>query len=215
MKARPILFNGAMVNVILDGSKTQTRRVVKPQPVFVCKKTAEHLGQPVISKAPNWDLENFIKSPYGKVGDQLWVRETWNHDCYPYPISDNPIFHYRADYFDDPLGADLELSKDGIRRKWFPSIHMPRKASRIQLEITDIRVERLNEISECDAKAEGITPNDVRQMWLFGATIEDRAAIYKHAAVEPFRTLWESINGEGSWATNPWVWVIEFKVIKP
>lgn len=196
MKQRPILFKAEMVNAILMGLKWQTRREIKPQPVYVCKKSAEHLGQPAISKAANWDDENFIKCPYGKIGDQLWVRETWNHDCYPYPISDNPIIHYRADYLDDPLGADLELSQDGIRRKWMPSIFMPRKASRILLEITNIRVERLNDISRGDCMAEGCPfPNIAKET--------DPKAWYMD--------LWETINGKESVNKNPWVWVIEFQ----
>lgn len=192
MKERPILFSASMVQAILAGTKTQTRRVVKPQP-------------------PNGLLLElwYGVCPYGKVGDQLWVRETWNHDCYPYPISDNPIIHYRADYLDDPLGADLELSKDGIRRKWMPSIYMPRKASRIQLEITNVRVERLNDISEADAVSEGVEIKVKRIVKPYSNPVE----YLKIPAVEWYRDLWESINGAGSWAANPWVWVIEFKRI--
>ncbi|MGR2681599.1 HNH endonuclease [Chromobacterium haemolyticum] len=102
-------------------------------------------------------------------------------------------------------GAELEIIEPDTPTDRIPTI---------LLEITDIRVERLQDISEADAKAEGITPQQVRQMWLFGASAEERAAIYKRAAVEPFRELWEQINGAGSWNANPWVWVIEFKKVE-
>jgi hypothetical protein len=100
---------------------------------------------------------------------------------------------------------------DNLRTTCKPSIHMPRWASRILLEIVSVRVERLQDISEADARAEGITPHEVRQFAIFGASEEERAAIYRDAAVGPYRGLWQQINGPGSWDANPWVWVVEFK----
>src|SRR5690606_25633086 len=99
----------------------------------------------------------YFNCPYGEVGDYLWVRETWNHSNYPYgPYDSDCLIFYRADYDNDLLDADRKKSSDGIRRKWKPAIHMPRSASRIRLEIMNIRVERLQDISEEDVIAEGI-----------------------------------------------------------
>jgi hypothetical protein len=210
MKERPILFSSPMVNAILEGRKTQTRRIVKgiPDNAVQVKYYGPYTdGLYASGSAPRTGLANSlgwfipglgdlwpcndserIKCPYGKPGDRLWVRETWNHSNFPFgPYEENCDVFYRADYFDDPLGPDLELSEDGIRRKWKPSIYMPRSASRITFEITSVRVERLKEISDADCKAEGSV-----------------------GRVE-YSLLWESINGTGSWDRNTWVWVLEFK----
>lgn len=222
MKELPILFSPPMVRAILDGSKTQTRRVVKlPDNA----RDVQYYAPPSGRSQPGWadpgvnywtpdisgaTVSNHIDPcPYGQSGDRLWVRETWNHENYPYgPDDPDCCFFYRADYLDDPLGPDLELSEDGIRRKWIPPIHMPRWASRIDLEITGVRVERLNSISEQDAIREGAPgyeegtdapPPDEFHEWCYRSS---------------FRRLWESINGPGSWDANPWVWVIEFRRIK-
>lgn len=178
-KERPILFSGPMVRSILSGEKTQTRRIVK-MPIhdrdFGCELAGNEIGQ----------LEAHQLCPYGRPGDRLWVRETW---------SQHPQFAdiaYRAD------GEEFEDS-DGFlwQPKWKPSIHMPRRESRITLEITGVRVERLQNISEADATAEG-TPHSLHLP--AGRT-----------AVENYYHLWECINGDGSWDANPWVWVIEFR----
>ena len=130
--------------------------------------------------------------PYGKPGDRLWVRETW-HDA---SSSLHSCALYRAD------GIDLHWDK------WTPSIHMPRWASRITLEITSVRVERLQDISEADALAEGIPSIDTPGAWTLPIPANPNLpAIYLGA----FCKLWESINGPGSWAANPWVWAIEFR----
>ena len=191
MKERPILFSAPMVQAILDGRKTQTRRVVKPQPT-------EFVGGPGVtlqdgSPAPLIPLDDSVEPygreiacPYGKPGDRLWVRETW-HDA---SSSLHSCALYRAD------GIDLHWDK------WTPSIHMPRWASRITLEITSVRVERLQEISEADAQAEG---------WTRRPEVSTDPQVHKEAARDWFMGLWESINGPGSWDTNPWVWVIEFR----
>lgn len=199
MKERPILFSAPMVNAILDGKKTQTRRILKfpenvrvetvyrwrPAPVAGYGVKGEYVPLNVnggISTKAFHD--HSIPCPHGKVGDQLWVRETWFH-----PHKESPSKHnlsYRAD------GDALH--------KWYPSIHMPRWASRIQLEITDIRVERLQDISDDDALEEGVDRTNTS---------------IKGYARQRFQNLWQKINGVDSWDQNPWVWVIEFERIKP
>lgn len=196
MKERPILMNGAMVRATLDGSKTQTRRIVKGIALEWLQDgfTPEYVALP----------ENG-NSPFGYVGDRLWVREAfaetrihqsaWPATTYVYRECDN-----RTDY-----GGP-----------WKPSIHMPRAASRITLGITNVRIERLNDISEDDAKAEGadclITANCTPQSRaLLDMPLMDDTAPYRNG----FALLWESINGDGSWTANPWVWVIENNVVKP
>ena len=170
MKERPILFSGPMVRALLDGSKTQTRRVIKPRHLAFFNQNAAAMLN-------DW---NERPLPYGKPGDRLWVRETW-HDA---SSSLHSCALYRAD------GIDLHWDK------WTPSIHMPRWASRITLEITSVRVERLQDISEADAQAEGITSAECLECDGF---------------VNAFSKLWEQINGPGSWDANPWVWAIEFR----
>ncbi len=166
MKERPIMFTGPMVRAILDGRKTQTRRVIRPQPRWV--------GDPGIPfRTEDADPKGIIQCPYGKPGDQLWVRETW-------APNEGDVLAGKAFYRAD---------NNTIVERWRPSIHMPRWASRITLEITKVRVERLQDISEEDAKAEG--------------------SAYR----TEFRDIWRSIYGDGSWAHNPWVWVIEFRRI--
>jgi len=179
IKERPILFSGPMVRAILDGRKTMTRRVIKYPAV-----TVEHdriiAGRFIDPKTGCVDGQfDVIACPYGQPGDRLWVRETYN-SCGGKPF-------YRA---------DGELHPDW---KWRPSIFMPRWASRITLEITAVRVERLKDITIEDAQAEGVTPLGVE-----GDGRRWRAA---------FRELWDSLNakrGHG-WGANPWVWVISFK----
>ena len=176
MKERPILFSGQMVNAIRDGRKRQTRRKHKGRLDLDFKNTIAAVS---------------IDCPYGKPGDKLWCRETWA------PHSDMPRSAiYRCD-----RGGDYQ---DNVTPnfRWRPSIFMPRWASRILLEITAVRVERLQDISEEDAKAEGSAPLDDSEVGRFGPFVTE------------YRTLWESINGQGSWEANPWVWVIEFKVLE-
>lgn len=208
MKERPILFSGEMVRAIIDGRKTMTRRVVKPQPEQDTD-CPYHIGTGVERKARI--------CPYGKPGDRLWVRETHTYGDINYTESD-PFadVYYRAD--DICLGVPVseavaetvqewveEKEVSGAGCNWRPSIFMPRWASRITLEITNIRVERLQDISEEDAKREGANGEKHR-----GQGFEH--CIYREA----FRTLWESINAKRgySWESNPWVWVVEFKQIK-
>lgn len=186
VKERPILFSAPMVRAIQAGTKTQTRRV--------CKGAAlQWLGE---GFAPDFvALQSNAMCPYGQSGDRLWVREAFqamgNAELHAEPI------FYRADQYRD----------DGFHR-WTPSIHMPRWASRITLEIVSVRVERLNEISEQDAQAEGIAPMQFHDgRWLS----EHAKGMNFPSATAAYRDLWESINGPGSWDANPWVWVVEFR----
>ena len=209
MNSRPSLFSVPMVRAILEGRKTQTRRVIKEADNGVT--TTMEDGTPYYcDEAGNW---NERSSPYGEKGDQLWVREAW---CYPATSRKNPRLdyplrdiEYRADVgiMRYPLGGNYAVQDRDF--KWKPSIHMRRSDSRITLEITDIRFERLNSISESDAVAEGIVYDPYWKSSKYeGGTICENA-------VTAFSELWESINGVGSWNANPWVWVVEFKKVKP
>lgn len=201
MKSHPILFQGDMVRALLDDSKTQTRRIFKPDRMTwdANGRYTTHAmrgGELSITGSGPFKPNDWLHyCPYGQPGDQLWVRETF---CPIYPQDPTynggqPIeYDYRATYkHGDRLGDSL-----GIKKVWKPAIHMPRVASRILLEIVSVRVERLQDISESDAQAEGV--------------YTDPAC----PAYEGYRTLWEQINGPGSWDLNPWVWVVEFKVVK-
>ncbi|WP_257819798.1 hypothetical protein [Burkholderia glumae] len=165
MKERPILFSAPMVRAIIEGRKTQTRRVVKPQPPADAREVITfHHPDP---RTHYWGFDGGSlldwcqPCPYGEVGDRLYVRETWQHSNHPLgPYEDGCLVFYRADYMDDPHGPDGEKSPEGKYREWRPSIHMPRSASRITLEITGVRVERLHDISEGDAIAEGAVFTD-------------------------------------------------------
>ena len=156
-----------------------------------------------------------LKSPFGKTGDQLWVRETWRHTASSLDearaitedVMSGSAVDWRADYIDRLIKTG-EFTRNTAEvacdfETWKPSIHMPRWASRIQLEIVDVRVERLNEIGESDAIAEGVSN--------FGNITDQSTGEIDRDAVDAYRDLWESINGPGSWDANPWVWVIEFR----
>lgn len=217
MKERPILFSGPMVCAILSGTKTQTRRLIKQQPEFNdsgCWYPVRPYGKGYQHSLHYASEGHFRKGasadwcPYGQPGDRLWVRESFQilesfYDSWtggteldewkgPMPKAQAPGMHlsFAADGADSPAG-------DG---PWRPSIHMPRWASRITLEIVSVRVERLNDISEADALEEGITYNDI-----------PNNGLDPMRARRWFRGLWEQINGAGSWDANPWVWVVEFR----
>lgn len=217
MKERPILFSGPMVRAILEGRKTQTRRVVKPQPpVWLEKDLWYGRGTNVLpghksffattpsGRTANVDYQP--KCPYGQPGDRLWVREAWSkalHGCGVEllerwePGKEGP-FGVGAIYAATPHpGYSVG--------KWKPSIHMPRWASRITLEITGVRVERLQDISEADAQAEGVEGPAYPSVE--GGWIRDSNALWAGG----YAALWESINGPESWDANPWVFVVEFK----
>lgn len=213
MIERPILFSGEMVRAIIDGRKTQTRRICKKEVQF------DTNGDPFFFVPENAiDDESFGKwvgideySPHGRVGDRLWVRENFrflkSHDRQsPSSLSPISVVFYESD-------AVISIPCDAGRMR--PSIHMPRWASRITLEITDIRVERLQDITECDAIAEGV--ERVNQCGILRCCgYKDHTGNrggFMHAK-KSFETLWDSINADRApWSSNPWVWVIEFKRI--
>ncbi|MGZ8220036.1 MAG: hypothetical protein ACXWT0_00160 [Methylobacter sp.] len=219
MKERSILFNTEMVRAILDERKVQTRRVIKPQPTKILKRnpasaSLEFCKWPAVQGSFDPDsgyLDRPLLCPYGNKNDRLWVRETYQG---PLVSEDEQSDYYaNSDKYRSPKyceykadgGATPEFmtGDDDLVCRWRPSIHMPRWASRIILEITNIRVEKLQDISEEDAEAEGIS-------WLSDSFEHDRTAeLLTPSAIYSF--LWESINGAGSWDANPWVWVIDFK----
>lgn len=223
MKTRPILFSGAMVRALLEGRKTQTRRIVKPQTAIITDDMARGFGirPPEVENTPS------IACPYGKPGDLLWIREThayqWPENCY-----DGRVYPSDEDDLSAMYGRPIKLSECDIiyaatdreavwmgddgepcSPKWKPSIHMPRWASRITLEIIDVRVERLNDISESDAQAEGIWHCESGYWWW---DVKNQKQSYFQHARYAYQGLWDSINGADSHLANPWVWVIEFKV---
>lgn len=217
MTERSIIFSGPMVRAILTGSKSQTRRVVKFKPWHQIEERDDGTPWPWMYDDDR-AADHWAPCPHGQPGDRLWVREAWAAHLEDEVPSDRPrgprhtmgipaqperksFVFYRAD---GPL-----LHPDGYPSSWYPSIHMPRKYSRITLEITGVRVERLQDISEDDAKAEGIEPAAVPGSWrLYG---RDTNGDMDRSPRVSYRSVWESLHGPGAWAANPWVWVIEFK----
>ena len=222
MKERPILFSAPMVRALLDGSKTQTRRIIKGQApdwatftdeeyadgrefFMVCGEKEPSGLRPILAAA---------HCPYGQAGDRLWVRETFS-DIYGAGGDEarrKEEVMYRADGETDPYV---------IGGRWTPSIHMPRWASRILLEIVSVRVERLQDCSRKDAIAEGI--HRYEHVWRDSEyPLDDVAyepvkgwATRYSCPIQAYQALWESINGAGNWDANPWVWVVEFKRVTP
>jgi hypothetical protein len=233
MTERPILFNAKMVRAVLDGRKTQTRRVVKPQPETYNGKPVHDQGR-LHNSGWLYDGQFFIDdgqmmdhlfhevygrkgSPYGGVyadgtADSMWVRETHTWIT----LADNDPWRERATADGclkrHPDGYDVAMiyraDGDEIGSNWRPSIFMPRWGSRITLDLVDVRIERLQDISEADAIAEGVAHN-----WL--AATDDDPPCY--SAVDSCRTLWDSINSKRGygWDINPWVWVVEFDPYTP
>ena len=246
MMERPILFSGPMVRALLDGRKTQTRRVIKGVPSW------DHYGRDImdwglsgihqdtydphnpIEGTDRWHLDvqtdvddhsrRVIRCPYGAPGDRLWVRETWhyiNHQngprglevCVGYPADGDDLPNRPSHLVPDPeRWADKVDAWPYKHRRW-PAIHMPRWASRITLQITDVRVERLNDISRADAIAEGLrlSSAEIEEFWRWPPPLDAPHWLSPPAA---YRWIWEHINGEGSWALNPWVWVVSFEVVR-
>jgi len=214
MKARPILFNAEMVRALLDGQKTQTRRQIKPQPDWISEVSHTHttgpcfwpigsLGQQCGAPIP------FDKCPYGQPGDLLWVRETCAEDV----IGSSSVATYKADdtYLKGVSGCYIDW---WYSRQFCPSIHMPRWASRLTLEITDIRVDRVQDISEEDAKAEGCETDeylDRLEHFECCAPRDLDIPVYPPTIRGEFEYLWNSINS--NWDDSPWVWMVKFKII--
>lgn len=199
MKERPILFSGEMVRAILRGQKTQTRRIAKDvrHPDLGNWYTP---GALVMEGEPQQVIHRAC--PYGQPGERLWVRETFAMDDngdYEWPV-------YRADGSPLPI---LPLSRGPSR--WKPAIHMPKAQARIWLEITGVHLERLQEISNADAQAEGCDHCDPCEHTRQSCTeIGCPGPDYRYG----YRKLWEQLNGPHSWIANPWVWVIEFQQIQ-
>ncbi|OVX10810.1 hypothetical protein [Klebsiella pneumoniae] len=198
MKERGMIFNGEMVRAILDGRKTQTRRPIKwKQTRFTEIGEREDGSKWPWSEDAEHACDFWHPCPFGAVGDRIWVRETF---AALEPGSYEQVKPQEGHCQDLRYAATDRLAKSDadIRGyKWVPSIHMPRWASRILLEITDVRVERLRSMSQDDARAEGVI-----------------AASGPMESGLAFRELWDSIYGEESWKANPWVWVIEFKRVE-
>ena len=225
MTERPILFSGEDVRAILGGRKTQARRVVRPQPVLEGRVWR---WKPRVGVDINAEHINAAMSPYGVPGDRLWVRETWAvARCYgKLSPKDMPLGPRNVWYRASSAAPDQPGSEE-VRGKWRPSIHMPRWASRITLEITGVRVERVQEISEEDAVAEGIEwlteqHQTARCRYHPPSYSQDGVCVDpgycscgEYSDIEHFRDRWDSINArwDYGWDADPWVWVIEFKVL--
>ena len=230
---RPILFSGPMVRALLEGRKTQTRRVVKPQPAPNQPHdggTTWHFDARRGVHVPCGSVGHLsvkekggLACPYGQPGDRLWVRETWaphadelQHYSATTPASAS--IYYQADgglWGDDDMraGRGWFVPGDPHVNRWHPSIHMPRWASRLTLEVTGVRVERLQDISESDARAEGVARNPAQEGTWLDYPAGTSAAGWKDPQ-RSFQSLWETINGPDSWAANPWVWVVEFRRVE-
>ncbi|WP_411380096.1 hypothetical protein [Pseudomonas sp. MPB26] len=209
IKERPILFSAPMVRAILEGRKTVTRRAIKVQPHIdasgnFCVGNSNYgqdgYGKPV--------TKHFVNGccPYGKPGDRLWVRETFGLQVRHYGGGTGEHIVYRATNPDAIYCKSAEGQEYPV--KWKPGIHMPRHSSRILLEITDVRVERLQDISRADIRAEGLQcPPEMAS--------DEVSPNYRDWFAIAWQELWEKINGAGSWSANPWVWVVEFKRVAP
>lgn len=219
MKFHPILFSTPLVQAIQEGRKTMTRRLRGLEKInnypgqwayLFWKPTKEHL----FYNQKNAGNKLSIKCPYGKVGDVLWVRETYhvNDGSGKFPDIEKKWYNYKADHLGlnpGPMWPPFD--------KWKPSIFMPKAACRIFLEITNVRVERLQDISERDAIKEGVKKYyDTEFFYCDYNTIDENHCDWKGNAYASFASLWESINGKESWEANPFVWVISFeKIDKP
>lgn len=199
MKERQIIFSGAMVRALLAGIKTQTRRVVKFRRGDQIEERDDGALWPWMYDEEN-DSDSWLRCPYGRAGDRLWVRETW-------------AYHVQAQAAPRDEDSPLVYAADGQQAhqmrlcdRWRSPIHMPRWASRITLEVAGVRVERLQDISTADALAEGVSVHKDHHN-------KPRTSIY--SPVQAYRDLYESINGADSWDFNPWVWVVEFKRTHP
>jgi len=202
-KEHPILFSGPMIRALLSGTKTQTRRVVKPQPdrYIVSFEKLGNDWKPVwgVACMPTEEANRCIRCPCGVPGDKLWVRETWNAS--QHRTTRQVRVFYRADDSNRQIDVYELPPSRRFGEHWRPSIHMPRWASRITLEVTDVRVERVQEITGEDARAEGVD------------AIPAAPAAFTHRT--SFAKLWNSINAKRGygWDLNPWVSVVEFRKV--
>lgn len=226
MKERPILFSAPMVRAILDGTKTQTRRIVKGAPVYVTPfigRDDKPTGEYGLHDTNDCVIDRHARCPYGMPGDRLWVRETWQYagwteDGYPwirYDADKTKLLHERipdawsgriTDAWAE-LSAPENMAIDGLAADHVlrPSIFLPRWASRITLEVTAVRVERLQAITEEDAVAEGVEATHA------GSWRHDGKSVTGRPHGHSFLVLWDSINRDRApAASNPWVWVVEF-----
>lgn len=221
MKERLILFSAPMVRAILAGRKTQTRRIMKSQPYTL---RTEGFGYPTKQGGfVSLQSEHCLNEcHFGKKGDRLWVRESFlidwvGFDRGPLPRTE-PIFDWRDNAYYRADGECCEqipeccCAEYAGKTPWRNSLFMPRWASRITLEITEVRVQRLQDISEEDAKAEGI--ERVGERFKGYMRLVDGREYDPALAVTSFSQLWETIHGDGAWQSNPWVWAITFKVVK-
>lgn len=246
MKYKPIIMGADSVRAILDGKKTMTRRVVKPQPINMPDGAYINPYNHNYEHFTAWTMDNKMllgcggnikntahwKCPYGIVGDRLWVKETWTtqHDG----IHDDNgfgIYVYKAD------GEWLDNTEGGNVSRWESPIFMPKEASRITLEITDIRVEKLQSIMEKDAKAEGVISDDeyadrageenlfpcpicngyqVHEALGYNLGITEVDCTACDTEKKRYSIIWDSLNAKRGypWASNPWVWVVEFKLVE-
>lgn len=232
VKERPILFSGPMVRALLDGRKTQTRRVMKSQPCecgelrvddFVpalVNRHGDHFPGAAIFGAYCQCGDWGARCRYGRPGDRLWVREAWNYEAHDlvsmtsemlapvvrYPADDTVIAHKSHLVHCDTCWKGAQLGRQR------PSIHMPRWASRIALEVAEIRVQRVQDISEADAMAEGMQRFDLKENGvIYGPNNGCKGNLVSGSARGAFEALWCEINGADSWHQNPWVWCVTFK----
>lgn len=228
-RERPILFSGPMIRALLDGSKTQTRRAIRGQHRWpadgeiVEASATNEVGHQTVGHSGRWlddgdpDDDKAIRCPYGVPGDRLWVREAW---AYVGPGSGSDLPSYvdeRARPENHQTANCWYAATCAHSIRWTPSIFMPRWASRITLEVVSVRVERLQQISEADAIAEGAKliyqPSDTAPNKNTRSFDVDGASLNAPTAAEAYALLWDWINGTGSWDSNPFIWVIEFRRI--
>ncbi|EIW9592270.1 hypothetical protein E5D08_18400 [Klebsiella pneumoniae] len=216
MKERGMIFNGEMVRAILDGRKTQTRRIMAPQPADDIERgifpNPEAIGWKSSLRHKHGSTTAHF-CPYGKPGDRIWVREAFRVHS---RATDVATLVYKASernsWTEQTRRVPVAVcNKPATPEKWTPSLHMPRWASRILLEITDVRVERLNAISEEDARAEGIIDGGCLNC---GEPEPCGCANPDPDATDAFAYLWQSIYGQENWNANPWVWAISFERIE-
>lgn len=221
MKEIGILFKGEMVRAIQRqiGYKTQTRRIMRVQPPAGTVSVERwHHPDP---RDHFWAydgkqlLDFSLPCPYGAIGDRLYVRETWQHSNWPHgPYEDGCHVFFRADYLDDPHGPDGEKSPEGRYRWWNSPLHLPKKASRIWLENRGVTVERLQDITEADCYAEGVEVMDRHPHTGRPGRWYRIAHCVASDPGEAYAEYIDHINGIGTFESNPWVWVIEFKPIR-